>query len=312
MNGEHLQISEIALFRNRTLSREEVREASRHLLICSDCRDLLPNPSRKEFLESVFIEQDDRTDQLASAYGHRYGFFSFLDGFRQVLSPVAGVAILIVVTAGLSFLIFLRPSGSTEENLVVSIPKDHLNRSDLNLPVPGNDIYQPSNSDPISDPMPSPALKNRKQALNVERPKRNPLQMTRRNGPVEVETRGVKGPCESNKPIMLETSVSDEGIRMTWDKVADAAKYDVYISDPDERLVDQFESDRETSYVSKANFEQDIVYKWRLIITLKSGETIVADSQQFRTHESNGNNHIEKKVRLHGRSLMNTRCVEKK
>lgn len=312
MNGEHLQISDIALFRNETLSREEVREVSRHLLLCSDCRDLLPNPSSQKFMESVFLEQDDRSDRIASSVGHRDGFFSFLDGFRQVLSPVAGVAILILVTAGLSFLIFLRPSVSTEENLVASVPKDHLNRSDLNLPVQGHDNSQPSNSEQNGTSEPVSALKNRKQNINGGKPKGQPLTVTRSTVPVEATTRGTKEPCDSNESITLETAGSDDGIRLTWGKVADAAKYSVYISDLDERLVDQFESDRETFYVSKANFGQDIVYKWRLIITLKSGETIVADSQQFRPHESNRNNHIGRKVRLHGRSPMNTRCVEKK
>ena len=125
MNGEHLHISEIALFRNGPLSREEVREAARHLLICGDCRDLLPKPSPQEFLRSVLLEQDDNSENLKSSSRHSRGFFSFLDGFRPMLQPIAVVALLMIVTGGLSFMILLEPSASTDENLVASVAANH-------------------------------------------------------------------------------------------------------------------------------------------------------------------------------------------
>ncbi|MFZ1701021.1 MAG: hypothetical protein WBO10_03955 [Pyrinomonadaceae bacterium] len=291
-----------------------MREASRHLLICGDCRDLLPNPSRKEFLESVFLEQDDRSDRLAASFGRRDGFFSSLDGFRQVLSPIAGVAILILVTAGLSFLILLGPSSSTDENLVASVVDNLPNNSDQILQVPDHDISQTfnTNSDQNGNSEPVSALKNKKQNINGGKPKGQPLKVTRSTVPVEIATRGAKEPCDSNESITLETAVSDDGIRLTWGKVAMAAKYSVYISDLDERLVDLFESDRETSYVSKANFDRDIVYKWRLVVTLNTGETVVGASMNFTPGELNGRKRNQRSTRLQKGGSTNLRCVENK
>ncbi|MGB7070574.1 MAG: hypothetical protein WBD22_13855 [Pyrinomonadaceae bacterium] len=311
MNGEHLHISEIALFRKGPFSREEVREATRHLLICRDCRDLLPKPSPQEFLKSISIEQDNNSEKLKSSFSHSGGFFSSLGGFRPMLQPIAAVALLMIVTAGLSFMILLEPSASTDENLVASVNDNQLTGSDQILPVPGHEIYQPSNSDRIGDPKSEAGLTNRRQAIKTEKPKGKPLQVPASSTRVETQTRSVDGPCGFNESISLETSVSDDGIRLTWNKVTHAAKYSVYISDLEEKLVDQFETDDETSYVSGAKFERDIVYKWRLIITLKSGETIIGDSQNFSLNGPNGNINTQRKFQLPRQKSMNIRCTEK-
>ncbi len=311
MNGEHLHISEIALFRNGPLSREEEREATRHLLTCRDCRDLLPKPSRQEFLNSVLLEQDNTPEKLRSSSSHNGGFFSFLDGFRPLLQPIAAVALLMIVTAGLSFLILLEPSGSTDENLVALVEDNQPTGSDQILPVPGHDIYQPSISDRISDPKLDAESANGRKAIKTEKSKGKPRQAPKSNVQVETQTRSVDEPCRSNESVSLETSVSDDGIRLTWKSVANAAKYSVYISDLEERLVDRFETDDETSYLSKAQFERDVVYKWRLIITLKSGETIVGDSQNFSLNEVNGDKNTQRNSRLQRGSEMKIRCPEK-
>lgn len=312
MNGEHLHISEIALFRNGPLSKEEVREAARHLLICGDCRDLLPKPSPQEFLKSVLLEQDIGSENLKSSSSHSGGFFSFLNGFRPMLQPIAVAALLTIVTAGLSFLILFEPSASTDENLVASVEDNQLTGSDQTLPVPGHDIYQPSNSARIGDPTPETGLAKRGQAIKTEKPKSKPRQNLRSSIDVEAQTRSVEESCASNESMSLETSASDDGIRLTWNKVTNAARYSVYISDLEERLVDRFETDDQTSYVSGAKFERDVVYKWRLIITLKSGETVIGDSQKFSLNEMNGNKKSQRNSPFHRRSASNIRCTEKK
>lgn len=309
MNGEHLHISEIALFRNGPLSREEVREATRHLLICRDCRDLLPKPSPEEFLKSVLIEQDNNSEKLKSSFSHGGGFFSFLNGFRPTLQPIAVVALLVMVTVGLSFMILLEPPASTDENLFASVKDNQLTGSDQILPVPGHDIYQPLTSDRIDEPKPDVELTKRRQAIKTEKPKGKRLQVPASSTRVETPTRSADGPCGFNESISIDTSVSDDGIRLTWNKVTHAAKYSIYISDLEEKLVDQFESDDENSYVSGAKFERDIVYKWRLIITLKSGETLVGDSHKFSLNELNWNKSLQRNSPR--RSAINIRCSEK-
>lgn len=311
MNGEHLQISEIALFRKGSLSREEIRQASRHLLTCSDCRDLLPKPSREEFLRSLFVEQDSTSEKLGSASSHGDGPFSFFNGFRQTLQPIAVVALLMILTGGLSFLIFLEPSAPTDGNLIASVENSPSSESDQILPAPGTDIYLPPDSDRMGGSKQETGLTKQGQAIKAEKPKGKPSKLSKLSNSIETQTRSVDGPCGFKEPMHFETSSSDDGIRLTWGKVTDASKYSVYISDLEEKLVDQFETDKNTFYVSKAKFERGTVYKWRLVITLNSGETIVGDAQNFSLNGPNENKDTQRNFQPHRRKSKNIRCTEK-
>ena len=125
------------------------------------------------------------------------------------------------------------------------------------------------------------------------------------------ETRGNENPCSGGATINVESKSDGNGVFLKWNAVKGAQSYAVYISDLEEKLVDRFETDDGTSYTSRANFERSIVYKWRLIITLKSGETVVGDSQKFSLSELNSNKDSQKNSRFHKRSAMNIRCSEK-
>jgi hypothetical protein len=125
------------------------------------------------------------------------------------------------------------------------------------------------------------------------------------------ETRGNENPCSGGATINVESRSDGKGVFLKWNAVKGAQSYAVYISDLEEKLVDRFETDNGTSYTSRAIFERSVVYKWRLIIILKSGETVVGDSQKLLLDELKLNKNSQRSSRTHTRSEMNIRCSEK-
>ena len=311
MNSEHLQVSHITLFRKGSLSREALRQASRHLLTCRDCRDLLPKPSLKEFLNSVFVELDDSvfTDEADENLGKK--FFTFLSSFRPMLRPVFAALLFIAITGGLSLWFLSNPNNSTSANLVASIDSSELNGRDSIPGLPPLDSDQPTHARPPNRPNRSSVSTTQKLESKRSIPKSGRSQKSKLNTPVESETRNLDNPCGSVESRGLDTVGFDEGVKLIWSNVPKAARYAIYISDLNEKLVDHFETETETSYVSKVRFEQDVVYKWRLVVTLQSGETISSGSQHFSLNDSGEINSDKRNLRLQKRSSPNLRCTEK-
>lgn len=311
MNSEHLQISEISHFRNGTLSREDIRLTSRHLLECLRCRELLPKPTSKEFLDSIFIERDNSafTDDADESLGRK--LISLLSSFRPMLRPAFAALLFMVLTGGVSLWFLSNPNNSTNANLVASIDSRELDRNDGVPPILKHATDQPTRKSPPSGTSRSPISTNQKAANNRSMPRSGLPQKSKVNAPVNSETRNLDAPCGSIESIGLDTVAFDDGVKLAWSNVPKAARYAIYISDLNEKLVDHFETENENSYVSKARFEHDVVYKWRLVVTLQSGETISSGSQRFSLNDSGENNSDKRKLRLQKRSSPNLRCTEK-
>ncbi len=311
MNGEHLQVSHITLFRKGSLSREALRQASRHLLTCRDCRDLLPKPSLKEFLDSIFIERDNSvfTDDAVESLGKK--LISLLSSFRPMLRPVFAALLFIAITGGLSLWFLSNPNNSTNANLVASIDSSEVDRTDGVPPILKHETDQPTRTSPPSVTSRPSISTSQKAATKRSIPQSGLPQRSRLNAPVNSETRNLDAPCGPIESIGLDTVGFDEGVKLIWSNVPKAARYAIYISDLNEKLVDHFETETETSYVSKVRFEQDVVYKWRLVVTLQSGETISSGSQRFSLNDSGEINSDKRNLRLQKRSSPNLRCTEK-
>ncbi|NJM52122.1 MAG: hypothetical protein HC846_01255 [Blastocatellia bacterium] len=58
-------------------------------------------------------------------------------------------------------------------------------------------------------------------------------------------------------------------------------KYHLYISDDDEILIDEYETETETTFVLNKKLDQLKTYKWKIIITLENGQTIPGPSNKF-------------------------------
>ena len=63
--------------------------------------------------------------------------------------------------------------------------------------------------------------------------------------------------------------------------MAKAAKYHLYVSDDDEILLDEFETTSETVYVLRRPLDPQKTYRWKVVVTLEDGKTIVGSSQKF-------------------------------
>lgn len=311
MNGEHLQISEISHFRKGTLSREDMRVTSRHLLECLSCRELLPKPTSKEFLDSLFVELGNSafTDATEESLGKK--FLSLLDNLRPMLRPAFATLLFIAITGGLSLWFLSNPNNSTSANLVASIESGELNRRDSIPGLPPLDSAQPTHAHPPNRPDRSSVSTTKKPESKRSIPKGGLLQKSNLNTPEESETRNLDNPCGSVESSILDTVRFDEGVKLIWGSVPKAARYAIYISDLNEKLVDHFETETETSYVSKARFEQDEIYKWLLVVTLQSGETISSGSLRFSLNDSGEINSDKRKLRIQKRSSPNLRCTEK-
>ena len=92
---------------------------------------------------------------------------------------------------------------------------------------------------------------------------------------------GNSAKCGDQMPLDWGIEMSGETLVLKWKKVPNAAKYHLYVSDDEEILVDEYETERETSYALKKQLDPMKTYKWKVIITLENGNTIVGESQKF-------------------------------
>lgn len=91
---------------------------------------------------------------------------------------------------------------------------------------------------------------------------------------------------------------------LRWQRVPNAVKYHLYISDDEEILIDEFETENSTSYLLKKQLNPKRSYIWKVIITLENGQVIAADSQKFTSEDIRS---IQKRVSgIRQRSV--TRC----
>ncbi len=75
--------------------------------------------------------------------------------------------------------------------------------------------------------------------------------------------------------------LSKENFVFKWKKIPKAAKYHLYISDDEEILIDEYETEAETIFVLKKQLDPLKTYKWKIIITLENGQTLPGPSNKF-------------------------------
>ncbi|MGH9949272.1 MAG: hypothetical protein ACRD6X_19035 [Pyrinomonadaceae bacterium] len=237
-------------------------------------------------------------------------FVPLVSGFRLMLRPMFGVGVVLVIAAGIGLLFLSLRQTQTDGDLVAVMVAPATPGMDSTQTIPDRGISV------LPDPSPKVESTKRRESEKMARTERSePKKGTnrwppQRNGIVESGTRGVDLQCGGITSIRLGTSSLEDGIRLTWDQITDAAKYSVYVSDLDEKLIDEFETDSGTSYVSKAKYERDNIYKWRLIVKLKNGHTLFGASTKFTLGESGRQDKTVKTYPLQKNVPVNIRCVE--
>lgn len=88
--------------------------------------------------------------------------------------------------------------------------------------------------------------------------------------------------------LNLETLV-DETPTFRWQSIPQAVKYHLYLSDLDLNLIDEFETESETSYQTKTQLKPNTIYQWRMIATLKTGQSLILEPVRFSINQPDKN-----------------------
>lgn len=284
-DSRHLTKEEILAYADDLLPHQELYKIGRHLIECADCRRQLPPPTIEQFRSAIMTEWEPN-ENLADVSSGRDVASSFSSIWKLPSVWALGGAALIVLV--IFTLLFLPGTKNSSGEIVRSI--DHETKTELNLPAPvkAPDIDNPfSSGNPNKTSPPAADARASKTDLTPAKslPKKERTQEPERKGGQNrgqiSSTRGAVADCSEEKNLDLEYSAEKEDLVFKWKKVPKAAKYHLYISDDDEILIDEFETSGETSFVLRKPLDPEKTYKWKIIITLENGETVVGPSSKF-------------------------------
>lgn len=217
---------------------------------------------------------------------------------------------LAVVVSLTGLLIF---SVSNQQNTEAEVARSY----ELGIPVPAPDHNQanemnavsPANSGNEPDVKKTGSISTDRELLKDRSKPNSRAAVTVNRAPKGVNTkiavtRGGVAPCSVGRTIEVELGSNKSDLVLKWKPVPKAAKYHLYVSDDNEVLVDEFETDRGTSYVLKKPLDPTRSYKWKIVITLENGQKLYADAQRFaaKDFQSYFSGHKSK-------ARPNTRCL---
>lgn len=325
---------------NSALEKNEKHRAGRHLLQCDFCLKRLPQPTPQQFWAALMTDNncdDDTRDDKATLAAW---LDSIVESLKQPKILVWGASVLAICLFFTTFFWLNAAESSYAEKEVAqnfevietqSVP--NLNGgNNQNLPPSfpnsddGDDTSPPSQNVksklPISDNIKSD---NHSSAQNISgqnlpvstnvQPKAISKTAPRKSDTSDTTITNVSSTrggaslpkCSELQPLDLATGISNEAVLLKWKKVPKAAKYHIYVSDDEEILVDEFETEQETSYALKKPLAPQKTYQWKVVITLEDGKTIIGDSQKFTVKDLQSN---QKKSERREKSLI--RCSESK
>jgi hypothetical protein len=319
---EHLTENQLSNYFGGTLENEKRREIGRHLLECDFCLKRLPNPTAEQFWQDLMTENEvDDRDADKTNFPRRLGFFTGLLTPPKVLAWSAGGMTLALIFSALVWFGTAKLSG--EEREVAQAFDAEIAELKQNDAVGENSppiVLASKSNDRSSSPEPSNSVVYSK-PTNLSSQKRNPKVTTEKNSsrhskkiiPSEKlasisSTRGVSNEkCGEENPIEMEIgSNNNESVTFKWAKVPNAVKYHLFISDDEEILVDEYETEDETEYVLLKTLDPLKTYKWKVVITLENGNISAGNSQKFTVKNLSQN---QKKT---GKKKSDVRCSENK
>lgn len=299
--GEHLTGNQLADYFGDALEPGAKHAIGRHLLQCDFCLKRLPQPTPEQFMAALFTENEtdeDSLDERTSLIKH-LGFLAHLSKQPKIfaLSVAGALAVALVF----SVFIWLSAAKSSDTNRELTqnfeTPQPVFNQTSdekINLP----SVLPPAESDSSSPDVSTRVVSNRDSLVAKEiKPKQNSKTASRNDFNAKTQEKmpdGEKGrvsltrggassipKCADETAVETTVGANGETVTMKWKKVPNAAKYHLYVSDEDEILVDEFETPQATSYVLEKLLDAGKVYKWKIIVTLENGKTVVGDSQKF-------------------------------
>lgn len=299
-NFKHLTQIELVAYHSDSLEKNERHEIGKHLLNCAECRKRLPMPSIERFWAAVMTDSEVQDAPQKEDTGN---FLSSLTSLLKLQSGLLWGGAALIIVFCFSFLLW---SGSADSSREVVQTFDNESGSEINFPLPvqtpikeNSNLTSSTNTNRV-EVTPSPE----KLKLDSSKPKvsQNNLNQdskkttSKQPGETISATRGVSAKCSENKKGEIEFSTDKENFVFKWKAVPKAVKYHLYISDEDEILIDEYETENETSFVLKKPLDPLKTYKWKIIVTLENDEQVVGDSQKFTTKDFQTNQKkVEKK-----------------
>lgn len=296
---EHLSKKQLSEYSLGSIGGPARQEVGRHLIACESCRAELPTPTPAQFRKALLHEADRENEEHAG--DQTLGLFGAITGLWATLQQqrtLAWTGAALFVLLGLSFVMLLNRSPqsnldselalspTTERNIpnvvqneaiepdqnmankeTVGLANSRISDRGVNLPASGRNGKTGS----------IPADKSLRSIRTEKLPTAEPKNVS--------ATRGIASPCGDQKSLGLELAATSEAVVLKWDKVPNAVKYHLYISDEEEILIDEYETIHQTSYVLQKQLDKGKVYKWKVMIELENGRTMIAVSQKFKSSD---------------------------
>jgi hypothetical protein len=296
---EHLTRKQLSDYSMGSIGEATYHEAGKHLLVCETCRAELPPPTSLQFRRALLNESERENERIIrDEPSGLYATISTLIDTLRRKPTLAWTGVALLFLFGLSFLMLFNGSWQPNSDRDVArsfetdrpLPKfnEDENRrpvqKETNVSVGGTanpKLSESSNNLPIS--------KENRQTL-ITSPSNRPVKKASGKLPATEQEnvaaiRGGSSTCGDQKFIGFEFASTSGMILLKWEKVPKALKYHLYISDEEEILVDEYETSQETSYVLKKSLDKGKVYKWKVVIELENGQTMIGVSQKFTSRD---------------------------
>lgn len=314
--SEHLTRNQIVSFSAGSLAECESREIGRHLLRCMDCRGLLPLPDPGKFWTAVVSEEGSQNSQASDE--SPYSTSPYMGALRAFFSRPSGLAWsggALVVILGLALVLLF--STSNESGVESEVAKSFEIETPISVPshdqAEGPNVVFPDHADRNNLEVQQPDRVSTEQRSPGRRPKQNSRSSSDNraaaarlvSGGVSA-TRGAVSKCGTERTFEMELGYVETDVVLKWRPVPNAAKYHLYVSDDEEILIDEFETENATSYLLKKQLDPKKSYKWKVLITLENGQVIAAGSQKL----TSGDIRLVQKKVSSKRQRSVTRCSE--
>lgn len=291
-NEQHFSDNEITAFLKGELSIKYRLKMANHFRNCADCKTKVFQKDPKILIQTIttYLDKKETPEEK-----------SFLSNIYALIP----VGVLTVLLAGTLFYVLLVGVNSDMPNTQLAkatdINETPLTSSDIST----NEKNESDNSNVIR----GKSLKNNKPNNNLYLGSKNKgltreeRSITRseekltpkseikskinesNNSPNLSKSIFAESRSANNKPnCMSENSFittvepylekDEKQLTFRWKSVPKATKYNFYISDSSQVLVEEAELEKETSYTLKKTLEQNNSYKWLVIATLPDGETV--------------------------------------
>lgn len=298
---EHLTKNQIAGYRTGGFDALERHEIGRHLLKCESCRRSLPAPTFDDFWNAVMIERETELSPASEESDILPPFGFSLSKIFGSFSGLAwsGAALVVLCIFSLMFWLSLGRESNQGREVAQTFNSEKTDfntaqlgsgEQTLSRPTqnPENDkqVFSSDSNRPANSKQPSASGRqnNLNSSVREDVSRNSAVKSNKDDQPKTISsTRGgvISANCGGETSVETEIGLKGETVTLRWKKIPNAVKYHLYVSDDEEILIDEYETERETSYVLKKSLDAAKTYKWKVVVTTEDGKTIVGDSREF-------------------------------